>query len=140
MEQKERISAVKLLITIVDRGKGKKVASVFGKYGLHFHMVSFGKGTASSETLDYLGLGETDKSLVMSLSPEEKVPDVRAALVEDMKLYSPGKGIFIWNSHIEHQRTYGAPALGAGLSIGKGSGSDGNDAVQPGACHGEPGA
>ena len=44
-------------------------------------MVSFGKGTASSETLDYLGLGETDKSLVMSLSPEEKVPDVRAALV-----------------------------------------------------------
>ena len=93
MEQKERVSAVKLLITIVDRGKGKRAASVFGKFGLHFHMVSFGRGTASSETLDYLGLGETDKSLVMSLSPEEKVPDVRAALVEDMKLYSPGKGI-----------------------------------------------
>lgn len=44
MEQKERISAVKLLITIVDRGKGKKVASVFGKYGLHFHMGFLWKG------------------------------------------------------------------------------------------------
>lgn len=93
MKQKERVSGIRLLVTIVDRGKGNRVASVFGKYGLYFHMVSFGKGTASSETLDYLGLGETDKSLVMSLAPEEKVPDVRAALVEDMKLYSPGKGI-----------------------------------------------
>lgn len=93
MEQRQKVSKIKMLVTIVDRGKGKKVAALCEKYGLPFHMVVFGKGTASSETLDYLGLGETDKSVIMSLSPEEKITDVREALVEKMRLYSPGMGI-----------------------------------------------
>lgn len=93
MQQREKISKIKMLVTIVDRGKEKTAASLCERYGLPFHMVVFGKGTASSETLDYLGLGETDKSVILSLSPEEKIPEIREELVEKMRLYTPGMGI-----------------------------------------------
>ena len=51
------------------------------------------KGTARSALLDYLGLGETAKKLVVSLIPERAVEAVMKEIRENMPLYLPGRGI-----------------------------------------------
>lgn len=89
----ERLAQLKLLVTITDRQKGELAARVCGGLGLHFHLGMFGRGTASSEMLDFLGLGETDKILLLSLVPEPLIPAVKADLVRALRLRHPGKGI-----------------------------------------------
>lgn len=83
----------KLMITIVDRGKGEYVAQILNEQCLFFHFVSLGRGTASSEILDYLGIGETQKDIVISVAPEYKVPILFKSLSEKLQLKYPGKGI-----------------------------------------------
>ena len=59
MKQKDPI---KLMVTIVHRGKGDTVAKQFGKDHVGTHYVCHGFGTASSEMMDYLGIGEPEKT------------------------------------------------------------------------------
>lgn len=86
-------SRVKLLITIVDRERTARAADVFVSAGARLHYVTPGLGTANSDLLDYLGLGETGKSLMISLAPEEQVPRLLHAVREALHLSRPGKGI-----------------------------------------------
>lgn len=51
------------------------------------------KGTAQSSVLDYLGLGETEKKIVISLFPERAEEAVLKEIRENMHLYLAGKGI-----------------------------------------------
>ncbi len=51
------------------------------------------KGTARSSVLDYLGLGETEKKIVISLFPERAEEAVLKEIRENMHLYLAGKGI-----------------------------------------------
>lgn len=51
------------------------------------------RGTARSTVLDYLGLGETEKKLVISLIPEQAADEVMKQIRENMPLYLPGRGI-----------------------------------------------
>ena len=60
----------KLIITIVDRGKGGKAVDLFRNFHLHFDFACLGAGTASSRILNYFGLDETAKELVWTLAPE----------------------------------------------------------------------
>lgn len=84
---------IKLLVTIVDRGQGNKVVKLNEKEHLYVQFVCLGHGTASSEILDYLGLGETEKDVVVSLVPEAKAPGMLTTIRDKMQLNIPGKGI-----------------------------------------------
>ncbi|MDD3192592.1 MAG: hypothetical protein PHE47_01835 [Oscillospiraceae bacterium] len=84
---------VKWLITIVDRGRGESVVNVLNQAHKSIHMISLGKGTASSEIMDYLGLDEPEKDIVMSLIPLPLEQQLLQALSENMALSAPGKGI-----------------------------------------------
>ncbi|MDX9871651.1 MAG: P-II family nitrogen regulator [Clostridia bacterium] len=84
---------IKLLVTIVDRGNGPKIAEIYKQEHLYFHFLCFGLGTASSEILDYLGIGETEKDVVITLTPHGKIPALLALVSEKMKLKKPGHGI-----------------------------------------------
>ena len=77
----ERLARLKLLVTIVDRPRGEAVARICGGLGVHLHLGMLGRGTASSEVLDFLGLGETDKAVILG------------ELVRGLHLRRPGKGI-----------------------------------------------
>lgn len=81
------------MVTITDRPKADVAARVCGELGLHFHLGMLGRGTASSEMLDFLGLGETDKVILLSLVPEPLIAAARAELVRALRLRYPGKGI-----------------------------------------------
>jgi len=52
-----------------------------------------GKGTAKSEILDYLGLGQTEKDVVISVVHENNVRNAMNMLKEKMHLKEPGNGI-----------------------------------------------
>ena len=48
--------ALKLLITIVDRGKGERIAEIADRRLFHISLMCLGHGTAKSEIMDLLGL------------------------------------------------------------------------------------
>ena len=82
-----------LMVTLVDRGKGGRVVDLYRREKLHFNYTSLGFGTANSEILDYLGLGETEKDVVFTLIPLSRVKPVIRKVSEKFHLSSPGKGI-----------------------------------------------
>lgn len=63
-------SRIKLMVTILDRGRGARAVELFAGAGLRQHYATPGRGTANSDILDYLGLGETEKDVLLTLLPE----------------------------------------------------------------------
>ena len=84
---------IRLMVIILDRGKGARAAELFASYGLPLHYGTPGRGPANSELLDYLGLGETEKDVVFSLVPGCTIPGLLQAAGEKLQLATPGKGI-----------------------------------------------
>ena len=63
---KKNLAAVerfKLLIAIVDRGRGTKVVNLFRSHHLHFDFACLGSGTASSRILSFFGLDENSEGV-----------------------------------------------------------------------------
>ena len=84
---------IKLLVTIVDRGKGSAAVDIYRSHGLHFDDLCMGFGTANSQILDYFGLSETEKDVVFTLAPASKVRYLIEKVDERFHLSSPGRGI-----------------------------------------------
>lgn len=84
---------IKLMVSIVDRGKGERVAALLHKYDAVFHIIGLGKGTADSALLDYLGLGQTEKDVVLSVVQEQRLPEALECLRVQLQLDQPGGGI-----------------------------------------------
>ena len=85
--------AIHMVVTIVDRGKSEKVVELCQKEGVPIHFVSLGHGTARTEMLDLLGLGETQKDTIISFVPEYSVCPLLDCLADGMRMRYPGKGI-----------------------------------------------
>lgn len=88
-----RNTRIKLIVTILDRGRGERAAELFRRYGLRLHYAAPGRGTANSELLDLLGLGETEKDVVLTLAPGDLVPPLLREAGESLQLSAPGRGI-----------------------------------------------
>ena len=52
-----------------------------------------GRGTASSDILDYLGIGESDKDIVFTVLSQAKAKRVLKNMDKKMQLYIPGNGV-----------------------------------------------
>lgn len=57
-----------MIISIVESGQAKAVIRYYEKNQIHFHYQCKGQGTASSELLDVLGFGGTERDVVISLA------------------------------------------------------------------------
>lgn len=93
MEKVKKVKPLKLMITIVDRGKSKKLMSYYKSQNINFSILCFGKGTASSEILDYLGIDEEEKDVFISVIYADDVSKIFAQLKEKMEFHKAGKGI-----------------------------------------------
>lgn len=93
MSNETALPIVKLVITIVDRGKGNRVVELAKLEHLYFHYVFPGCGTANSTILDYFGLGETKKDIVMTFAPENVVAHLMNMTAESLQMLNPGNGI-----------------------------------------------
>lgn len=93
MEDKNTPRKIKLLLTIIDRGKGEELTEIYRENHVMYNMILLGKGTAKSEILDYLGLGRTDKDIIISVGDEDNIKILLGILRNKYKLYEPGNGI-----------------------------------------------
>ncbi|MDR2103650.1 MAG: P-II family nitrogen regulator [Treponema sp.] len=87
------LPVIKLLIFIIDWNKTKMVSSVFENEHVRFHFISKGRGTASSEILDVLGIGSSEKAVVLCLEQDVMVPVLLKEVRKKVGFQSTGAGI-----------------------------------------------
>ena len=60
-----------LLCTIVERGGGQRAFRTYEKHGIALHYRISGEGTASSDLLDLLGFGTSERDIL--ISPAQRI-------------------------------------------------------------------
>ena len=75
------IQKLKLLFTVVDRPKAEFYLDVLSQFEVNFQLVTGGKGTATSELVDMLGLN-IQKAVIFSIVREDMVDPVMKCLEE----------------------------------------------------------
>ena len=93
MDHQDQEKGMSFVVAIVDRGLGESVVTRFEKFGLLFHSICLGRGTADSEILDYLGFGETEKDIVLSSVDTKRSLDVLQDLKQQFRMNQQGNGI-----------------------------------------------
>jgi len=86
------IKKLKLLFTVVDRPKADFYLDVLSQFEVNFQLVTAGKGTATSELVDMLGLN-IHKAVIISTVREDMVDPVMKCLEEKFSTIRNGKGI-----------------------------------------------
>lgn len=84
---------IKLMVTIVARGWGDKIVEEFRANGIRFNIVQLGKGTADSELMHLLGLGTSEKDIVLSVVRDYRVAEAFDILNRKFDFANPGTGI-----------------------------------------------
>ena len=83
----------KLMIVVVDRGLAKKVQEILHTVKETYMFITIGSGTANSEILDYLGLGETEKDIIFTVMDSSLIKESFELLNKNMNFTRPGHGI-----------------------------------------------
>ena len=86
------IKKLKLLFTVVDRPKQEFYLDVLSQFEVNLQMVVAGKGTATSELVDMLGLN-IHKATILSVVREDKVESILHGLEDRFHTIKNGKGI-----------------------------------------------
>ena len=86
------ISPMQLLVSIVERGKGRCLLDHYRQFGLIHHNQAAGHGTAASHLLDTLGFGTSERDVVLTLGPRDTIRQLMNHLKDDdrSKLGAPG--------------------------------------------------
>lgn len=82
-----------LMLTIIKRNEANEFSSFFLEHGAAPIYATICQGATSSETLSILGLEECEKLMLQSIVSHDKMKKLNYALVRDMSIDLPGKGI-----------------------------------------------
>jgi len=83
----------KALISIVNRGDEHKLKEILDDVSVSLSFVFTGRGTARSAVLDYLGIGQTEKEILVSIIPEYDEDSIMREIRAKLSLYLVGRGI-----------------------------------------------
>lgn len=84
-----------ILLSIVGRGKGKKLMNVLDKNEIRIHMQTMGFGTAPSEMMDLMGLTSNNKDIILSLGSNANVNALMHSFAESFTSYSEYGGLLM---------------------------------------------
>lgn len=87
------IKKLKILVTVVDRSKALFYTDLLEQYEINMQLVCYGRGTADSEMLRYLGLASSEKAVIISVIREDNEKEVLMTLSEKFEKVKNGKGI-----------------------------------------------
>jgi hypothetical protein len=87
------VPCVKLVVFIIDWNKIKVTGPILEKAQARFQYNCKGKGTASSDILDLLGIGSGDKAVMFCLEEENTAPVLMQELGKKLGFNHPGTGI-----------------------------------------------
>ena len=86
------IKKLKLLFTVVDRPKAEFYLDVLSDLEVNCQIVTGGKGTATSDMVDLLGLNP-NKAVIVSVIREDLTDNIMKVLEEKFRTIRNGKGI-----------------------------------------------
>ena len=86
-------SSIKLLVIIANREKEEKIILATKNLGVNFPHILMGKGTAPTELLSILGLGDSEKTLLLATVKEQSIPSIYHVLENTFHFNKPGQGI-----------------------------------------------
>jgi len=84
---------LKVIFFIVDWHRANIISNVCVEEKVRFHFTCKGRGTANSDILDLLGIGASDKAVVICLEQAVGVPVLLKEVGKKFRLNSPGAGI-----------------------------------------------
>ena len=93
MAQRTRTRRVKLLVGIINHEDEVRYTEAVSEICTAISFSGIAHGTASSNYLTYLGLGEIDKKIVFSLIPDFSEHAVLSNIGRALKMYLAGRGI-----------------------------------------------
>ena len=82
-----------LVFTVVSKGKGEAVLEVFKENKILQNTICHGHGTAPSSILEVLGLGATDKDIILSFVKAENSKKIIEQISRKLDFSKPGHGI-----------------------------------------------
>jgi hypothetical protein len=88
-----KMPVLKGMVFILDWTKSKDITEILEESHVRFHFICKGQGTASSEVLDLLGIGRTEKAVVICLEQNVMVPVLLKRVGKKLGLHNPGAGI-----------------------------------------------
>lgn len=83
---------IKILVTIVERNKSEYYIDLLEGFDVTFQTVIYGRGTAPT-SLGFIGLGDQNKAIILSIIKEEKCKKILSTLEEKFNKIKNGKGI-----------------------------------------------
>ncbi len=87
------ILKTKLLLVIVNKENEEDIIRIYNHHEIFFDYVVQAHGLASSEILKYWGLDEIDKSVILSIIPENVEGNIFYELQSKFHIDEPGRGI-----------------------------------------------
>lgn len=93
MNEGVKAPLLKLLVVIVDDERADNVTELFREKHVYLHYRLRASGTASSEILDVLGLGRSDKVVEICLGTQYAVRALLKRVAAELRLLAPGRGI-----------------------------------------------
>lgn len=86
---------IKVLAAITERGCGSELIEWMSKRGVGYQLRCSGQGTASSEMMDILGLGSSDKDIIISLGKQSVIEAVAREFTDNINSSRRGRGIMM---------------------------------------------
>ena len=111
------MEAMKVILSIVERGKGAAMQRLYRQCHLPIHLQCAGRGTATSEIMDILGLGSSEKDVLISFAAASAAKKLLHDLDNELRGHTGGAGIVVsipvsgLNSLIANLAAYHAESL-----------------------------
>ena len=86
---------MKVILSIVERGQGTAIQRLYRKRQVPLHLQFPGKGTATSEIMDILGLGSSEKDVVVSFAAASATKKLLHDLDNELRGQTGGAGIVV---------------------------------------------
>jgi len=90
---RKAVPVLKMFFFIVDWDKAGAISKVFEEEHVRFHFISKGRGTANSDVYDMLGIGATDKAVIVCVEQEILVQVLLKEVRKKLGFHKPGAGI-----------------------------------------------
>lgn len=87
------MSTLYLMATVSDRNQTRRFLAFYKEHRITMTLITFGRGTTSSDILDSFGLEATEKAILFAFVTDHEWKQVKNGLQKQMKIDIPGSGI-----------------------------------------------
>lgn len=87
------MSTLYMMATISDRNQTRRFLAFYKEHGITMTLITFGRGTTSSDILDSFGLEAAEKAILFAFVTDSEWKQIKNGLQKQMKIDIPGSGI-----------------------------------------------